>query len=280
MADLVETAAWAAAVHKLAITDPVQGGDETAVANLQAKALADRTAYLKASLETLATAVADIEVALATPLTTPAAGSDGAAAATTAFVHRAQGGADSVDCAGGANVTLTSDQWGHAVIILTGLLTGSINVIFPTREDYWHVLNRTTGAYEITCKTAAGTGVKVAQGRGKGIIGDGTNIVDAETDIATRPLTKTATYTLANGQLFYVDQSGGAFSGNLPASPAEGDRCGIMGNFLAANHTVSRNGQQIRDAAGVAQSADYVADRNGLSAWFTFVGGAWQVTVG
>jgi hypothetical protein len=75
-----------------------------------------------------------------------------------------------------ANVTLTPLQYGQPRIIITGVLTASVNLIFPAIVGNWTVLNQTTGAYNITAKTAGGTGVVVTGAQE--IVGDGTNIYD------------------------------------------------------------------------------------------------------
>lgn len=73
-----------------------------------------------------------------------------------------------------SNVTLTPLQYGKPVIIISGALTANLQLIFPAIVAKWAVINNTTGAYSITCKTSAGTGVVV---RGtQNIVGDGTNI--------------------------------------------------------------------------------------------------------
>lgn len=74
------------------------------------------------------------------------------------------------------NVTLTAPQAGKEMIILSGTLTGNVQIIFPAWTERWLVANNTTGAYTVTCKTSAGTGVIVAQGVTTMIYGDGTNI--------------------------------------------------------------------------------------------------------
>lgn len=81
-----------------------------------------------------------------------------------------------------ANVTLTPVQYGKPVIVITGTLTANLNLIFPTLVNEWTVINNTTGAFTITCKTAAGTGVVV--NTAALIVGDGTNIQSAITDAA------------------------------------------------------------------------------------------------
>lgn len=74
-----------------------------------------------------------------------------------------------------ANVTLTALQYGKPVIVITGTLSANINLIFPAMVGQWIVINSTTGAFTITCKTPSGTGVVVISGP-NGLIGDGVNI--------------------------------------------------------------------------------------------------------
>lgn len=60
-----------------------------------------------------------------------------------------------------ANVTLTPLQYGKPIIVITGTLTANLNLIFPAIVNEWTVINNTTGAFTITCKTASGTGIVV-----------------------------------------------------------------------------------------------------------------------
>jgi hypothetical protein len=79
------------------------------------------------------------------------------------------------------NVTMTPLQYGKRVIVISGLLTGDLNLIFPTGVvDQWSVINNTTGPYTVTCKTVAGTGVVVNSVQD--VIGDGTNIYGGDSD--------------------------------------------------------------------------------------------------
>jgi hypothetical protein len=84
-----------------------------------------------------------------------------------------------------ASVTLTSTQAARAHITLSGALTAPLNIIFPTWVKDWTVVNDTTGAFAITCKTAAGTGVVIPQnGSPTRIRGDGTNITQLAENVA------------------------------------------------------------------------------------------------
>lgn len=202
MANQPEVAQYDAGVYQIEVTDPVQGG----VGGLSNKAplnLANRTAYLKAHLDA-------IEAGTFIPVTyapinsptftgsvsgpTPPAGDNTTLYATTAFVQNLNSGIATVNVAGAANVTLSQAQYGEGIIQLTGALTGSINVIFPIWGK-WIVANNTSGAFTVTCKTAAGAGIAVVQGRSRTIYADGTNINSQRTDFDSVSLTGTPTST-------------------------------------------------------------------------------------
>lgn len=79
--------------------------------------------------------------------------------------------------AGAADVTLSRAEAANEILELTGVLTGSINLILPTIKRDWIIFNNTTGAFNLTVKTAAGTGRIIPQGSKDIIYGDGANIV-------------------------------------------------------------------------------------------------------
>lgn len=90
-----------------------------------------------------------------------------------------------------SNVTLTALEASRGIIIITGALTANLNLIFPAYVKQWAVRNATTGAFTITAKTAAGSGVAVTQGEVNAVAGDGidiykvsgTNVPDASTTV-------------------------------------------------------------------------------------------------
>jgi hypothetical protein len=81
--------------------------------------------------------------------------------------------------AGSADVTLSASQAAFDVQEYTGVLTGDIDVIVPTAVARWYVYNNTSGAFTLTVKTAAGTGITVTQGTRQILYCDGTNVVKA-----------------------------------------------------------------------------------------------------
>lgn len=120
---------------------------------------------------------------------TAAAGTSTTQLATTAFVQAAVNGLASVSIAGNGTATLTAAQYGAAIIVLTGALTGNKTVVLPTAAGIWQIDNNTTGAFTVTVKTANGTGVVVTQGANSCVFCDGTNILLQQTDFISPVLT-------------------------------------------------------------------------------------------
>jgi len=82
---------------------------------------------------------------------------------------------------------------------------------------------------------------------------------------------KTSTFTAANGEGYFANTSGGAFTVNLPASPSAGDIVAFADytrTFGTNNLTINRNSEPI---GGVAANA--LLNVNGQSATFIYVDG-------
>ena len=80
-----------------------------------------------------------------------------------------------------ADVTLKGQEHCAPYLTTTGALTGNRNVIVPNN---WQgtVFCNNSGAYTTTFKTAAGTGIVVAQGKRAILLADGTNVVRVTAD--------------------------------------------------------------------------------------------------
>src|SRR5436190_4634054 len=76
-----------------------------------------------------------------------------------------------------ADVTLTAAQNRNAILTTSGVLTGNRNLIVKTQMKWWWVYNGCTGAFTLTVKTVAGTGIVVPQGTFAALRCDGTNVV-------------------------------------------------------------------------------------------------------
>lgn len=99
-----------------------------------------------------------------------------------------------------SNYTLSAAESGKQIIIVTGLLTANLNLIFPNLIGKWVVINRTTGNFAITCKTSAGTGVVVLVA--SVVTGDGVNIYgvsDYQPSVTTTG--SSPSFTAADGQV-------------------------------------------------------------------------------
>lgn len=78
--------------------------------------------------------------------------------------------------------TVSGKEHRSVYLTITGALTVNRNVIVP---NYWNgiVYNATTGAYTVTVKTSAGTGIVVGQGKRCMLLADGTNVVRITADV-------------------------------------------------------------------------------------------------
>lgn len=77
-----------------------------------------------------------------------------------------------------ADVTLTDAEHNRSFYIrCTGAMTGARNVIVKTRKHVFCLENGCTGGFNITIKTASGSGVAIANGQTRTVYVDGTNVV-------------------------------------------------------------------------------------------------------
>ena len=79
--------------------------------------------------------------------------------------------------AGSSNVTLTQEEQRCDILVLTGVLTGNIDVIVDATPWSWPtVYNNTSGAFTLTLKVSGQTGVTITQGTRVALINDGTDV--------------------------------------------------------------------------------------------------------
>ena len=120
---------------------------------------------------------------------TPLPGDNDNSLATTAFVQAALNGKITTSVAGSGSITLTAAQYSASILIFTGALTGNKTVVLPTISGQWQIVNSTTGAFTLTVKTAAGTGVLVTQGTTSNVYCDAVNIGLQQTDFISPVMT-------------------------------------------------------------------------------------------
>jgi len=81
-----------------------------------------------------------------------------------------------------ANQTLTYEQAMCESMELTGALTALRDVVVPAIPRDWKVFANTTGGFGVRIKTAAGTGITIADGKRAIVECDGTNVVRVTPD--------------------------------------------------------------------------------------------------
>jgi hypothetical protein len=82
-------------------------------------------------------------------------------------------------------VTLTLAEAQNVVQKYTGVLVGNVNVVLPSTVQVYYVSNQTSGAFNVTFKTAGvGTSVVVPTGQNAVLFCDGTNVLNASTTVS------------------------------------------------------------------------------------------------
>ena len=142
-------------------------------------------------------------------------------------------GYQSVDVAGSANVTLTSnnstsntddsatdDQVHNAVLEFTGELTGDINVFTDAVETKYIVFNNTTGSQTLTFGPTGGTGVTLKQGAKTIVYTDGTTMVDVMADLGDIAMTSVTSSGNVSGTNLIATANTVDIQGSAPAITA------------------------------------------------------------
>lgn len=113
-----------------------------------------------------------------------------------------------INVAGSGDYTLAGSELDRISYRLTGALTGNRNVVVPnTIQQYW-VSNQTSGAFDLTVKTALGTGVVVPQGQSMILASDGVNVSawegDQTTGVIGAAMGGTGLSAYAQGDIIYA----------------------------------------------------------------------------
>jgi hypothetical protein len=159
----------------------------------------------------------------------------------------------------GASYTLTTgsgvaDEARNAVLVLTGTLAASCNVIVPTADKTYTFRNATTGGFSVVVKTAAGSGVTIANGFTQQVYCDATNVVAA--GVPFNAATNTIT-TNVSGNV-----AAGAGSAAVPSVTFGDSDTGIYGP--AANELgFSANGTEVLRLSASALS--YISGSNSIN---------------
>lgn len=132
------------------------------------------------------------------------------------LLEQAISGVSSVAFPSDANYTLlsgngVSDEARNAVLVMTGAITATRDVVVPTSNKFYAVRNATTGNQSILVRTAAGTGVTLANGFTQLMYCDGTNVV-----LASVPINSTNGNVVVGGDLAVTGNISVGGSGLFP----------------------------------------------------------------
>lgn len=171
----------------------------------------------------------------------------------------------------GGTTTVALPVAAHRTLVVSGTLSSNATVVLPNWVREWTITNSTTGAFTVTVKTAAGSGVIIPQnGAPTQVNGDGTNIVATAPNI---PLATTGTQAaqfsqttgrLINTQIFTANGTytptagttsvivaaiaGGGGGGGVPSTTASQQATaagGISGGYIVARLTTGFSGAAV-----------------------------------
>lgn len=153
--------------------------------------------------------------------------------------------------AGGSDITLTASESYYGIIVLTGTITASINVIVPAAAMQWTVYNNTSGAFTITVKTAAGSGVTAPQNSAIALWCNGTNVYQTSITVAEGDFLVQGNTTLGNASSDTVTVNGSTYTFTALATRIKGD----FSNSTLANRVMFQNsGANQQTSLGVMPS--------------------------
>ena len=119
-------------------------------------------------------------------------------------------------------------------IELTGAITAARNLVVPNNRKLYFIFNNTTGGFNVTVKTSAGTGIAVSPASKVILVCDGTNIVNAVTSSA--------------GTVTSVAVSGGTTGLTVSGSPVTSSgTITLAGTLAAANGGTGQNTYAVGD---------------------------------
>jgi len=122
----------------------------------------------------------------------------------TSLVDASISGTTTITVWGVGDYTLTAndgavDEARRMFIVASGAPGAAKNIICPAVSKLYFVTNSVSGGFDVTLKTATGTGVTVPNGTSMLLRCDGTDVVDAVTSLASPVLTGTPTAPTAPG---------------------------------------------------------------------------------
>ena len=202
------------------------------------------------------------------------------------LLSQAIAGTANVNVGGSGNYTLVasnyaSDEARAATLLLTGTLTGNRDIIVPTTPKHYTVLNQTSGAFTLTIRQSAGTGLVLPANSFSQIVCTSASCVDA---IGATPFTKTL--------LDDADAAAARATLGIPALPQNAAGVGqvvTINPAVGADYTLPAGGTWLTwrtqySSTGVYAFAHALSVLNGGASLgapapgYVWVGWAWRIT--
>lgn len=171
---------------------------------------------------------------------------------------------------GGAGVAYTlsnnngvADEARSMFLLATGSPGENKNIICPAVTKLYVVRNSVSGGYSVTLKTAAGTGITVSNGNTQVLWCDGTNVVEATTEMTSAYVTF---LQAGSGAVTRTVQSKLRDTVSVKDFGAVGD--GVADDLTAINLALASGAKSVYFPAGTYRVSDQVfMNANGVNAW-------------
>ena len=151
----------------------------------------------------------------------------------------------SIAVGGTGDYTLSAAEQNKSIYRFTGVLTGNRNIIVPSTVAQYTVRNETSGAFSLTVKTLAGTGVAVTQSSSGVVYCDGTNVIQSTATGVSTPVsianggTGSTTASSARTALGATATGDALFTASSAASGRSTLGSGVIGDSLFTAATAS-----------------------------------------
>lgn len=162
------------------------------------------------------------------------------------------GGRVTVNVAGAANYNVTANQAQSLIHILTGVLTGNIQYIFPSLGGMYQIINNTTGNFTVTANITSGIGAGVV------IPQSGSAFVFANPDVPNITGFNSSNY-------FSGGTTTGIASAQVLANPSPGNYTLAPGNLTSWKAGFTSAGAMTLNINGTGAIAAKIGSPSGLT---------------